>query len=86
MFTSTATAFGCSSIARSTWQTSIPKDIPSSPFTSGFTYTGTAPQSTSALITLLCTFLGRIISSPALHTERIMLCTAEVVPPTMRKA
>ena len=35
---------------------------------------------------LLCTFRGRMILSPALQTDRIMLCTADVVPPTIRNA
>ena len=73
-------------MARSTSDISIPREIPSFLSTSGFTYTGTAPQSTSALITLLWTFRGRIILSPALHTERTMLCTDDVVPPTIKNA
>ena len=64
----------------------MPKAIPSFWSTSGLTYTGTAPQSTMALITERCTFLGSIILSPLLHTASTMLCTAEVVPPTIRKA
>ena len=32
------------------------------------------------------TFRGRMILSPALQTDRIMLCTADVVPPTIRNA
>ena len=64
----------------------IPREMPSLWFTSGFTYTGTAPQSTSALMTLLCTLRGRMISSPRLQAVRTMLCTELVVPPTMRKA
>ena len=35
---------------------------------------------------LLCTFLGKMILSPALHTDKIILCTAEVVPPTIKNA
>ena len=53
---------------------------------SGLTYTGIAPHNTSALIALLCTFLGRIILSPALQTDKIIACTADVVPPTIRNA
>ena len=64
----------------------MPREMPSRGSTSGFTYTGTAPQSTSALITLLWTFRGRMISSPRLQTESTMVCTELVVPPTMRKA
>jgi len=86
LFTRTAAASGFSRIALSTSETCIPSDIPSFVSTSGFTYTGTAPHNTSALITLLCTFRGRMILSPALQTDRIMLCTADVVPPTIRNA
>ena len=53
---------------------------------SGLTYTGTAPHSTSAPITLRCMLRGRMTFSPAFTEERIMLCTAEVVPPTIKKA
>ena len=64
----------------------IPRLIPSRLSTSGFTYTGMAPQSTRALIMLLWTFRGRIILSPRLQADRIMDWTALVVPPTIRKA
>ena len=47
---------------------------------------GVAPQSTRALMTLLWTFLGRMILSPFLQTLSTMLCTEEVVPPTIRNA
>ena len=86
MFTSTATASGLASMAWRTCSVSMPREIPSLLFTSGFTYTGMAPQRIMALMTLLCTFLGRIILSPALQTESTMPCTAEVVPPTIRNA
>ena len=39
-----------------------------------------------APITLRCTLRGRMIFSPRFATDRIMLCTALVVPPTIRKA
>ena len=64
----------------------MPRAIPSSWSISGFTYTGTAPHRIIMLITLLCTFLGRIIFSPRLQTDKTILCTADVVPPTMKKA
>ena len=37
-------------------------------------------------MTLLCTFLGRMILSPRLQLDSTMLCTELVVPPTIRKA
>ena len=86
MFTRMALASGFSRTARSTASTFIPRGIPRRRFISGFTYTGTAPQRIRAPTTLRCTFRGRMIFSPRFTTERIMLCTAEVVPPTIRKA
>ena len=73
-------------MASFTQANSIPRDIPSSAFTSGLTYTGMAPHKTRAFIALLCTFLGKIILSPLLHAESIIACTADVVPPTIRNA
>ena len=37
-------------------------------------------------ITLLCTLRGSMILSPRLQTASTMLCTAEVVPPTIKYA
>ena len=82
----TAAASGFSSITLRISSTSTPMAIPISGFTFASTYTGMPPQSTSALMTLLCTFLGRIILSPALQTDSIMLCTELVVPFTIKKA
>ena len=84
--TSTALASGFSSMAFSTCATLMPSAMPSLSFTSGLTYTGTASQSISEFIALRCTFRGSIILSPLLQAYIIMLCTAEVVPPTMKKA
>ena len=39
-----------------------------------------------APMTLRWTFRGNMIFSPRLATESIMACTAEVVPPTIKKA
>ena len=86
LFTKTATASGFSFMVRSKGAVSIASAIPILSFTSGSTYTGTAPQITRALITLLWTFLGRMILSPLLQTDKIMLCTADVVPPIIKKA
>ena len=86
LFTSTAFASGFSRIACSTSLTFMPRGIPSASLHWGSTYTGTAPHSTRAQRALLWTFLGRMIFSPRFTTESTMLCTAEVVPPTMRKA
>ena len=47
---------------------------------------GMAPHRTSALIADLWTLRGRIILSPALQVDRIIVCTDEVVPPIIRKA
>ena len=47
---------------------------------------GIAPHKTSALMADLWTFRGRMILSPALQVERIMVCTDEVVPPIIKKA
>ncbi len=86
MFTNTATASGCSETVRSTWDSFMPSAMPRRLSMSGFTYMGMAPQSTRALMTLLWTFLGRMILSPFLQTASTMLWTEDVVPPTMRKA
>ena len=64
----------------------MPSAMPKRLFTWGLTYTGTAPASTMELIMLRCTFLGRISFSPCRTLVRIMACTAEVVPLTMKKA
>ncbi len=86
MFTSTATALGCSAMAFATCSRRIPREMPRRWSTSGLTYTGTAPHRTRALITLLWTLRGRMISSPRLQEARIMLCTELVVPPTIKNA
>ena len=86
MLTRMALASGFSATAFFTASTLIPRGIPSRWSHSGFTYTGTAPHSTIAPMTLRWTFLGRMIFSPLFATVSIMLCTADVVPPTMRKA
>ena len=86
MFTSTATALGCSLMAFSTCSRFMPSEMPRRLSTSGFTYTGMAPHSTSAFSTLRCTLRGRMISSPRLQAVSTMLCTLLVVPPTIRKA
>ena len=49
-------------------------------------YTGTAPFTTSALIALRWTLRGRMIFSPRPHVAQIMVCTADVVPFTMKNA
>ena len=49
-------------------------------------YTGTAPFTTSALIALRWTLRGRMISSPRFVAAQIIVCTAEVVPFTMKNA
>ena len=86
MFTSTALASGFSRMARATSSRRIPSGMPSRSSQAGSTYTGTAPHSTMAPITLRCTLRGRMIFSPRLAEDRIMACTALVVPPTIKKA
>ncbi len=86
MFTSTALASGFSLMARSTSLRLMPRDMPSIGSMLGLTYTGTAPQRIRALMALLWTFRGIIILSPRLHAVMTIACTAEVVPPTMKKA
>ena len=73
-------------MAFSTSLSSMPSEMPSLLSTSGLIYTGIAPFKTSALITLLCTLRGKIILSPALVEDSTMLCTEDVVPPTIKKA
>ena len=92
LFTSTAFAEGCSAIAFATSSTRIPSGMPRRLSVPGFTYTGIAPHTTSALMALRCTLRGRMISSPAVHSSpavqvaMIIACTAEVVPLTMKNA
>ena len=43
---------------------------------------GVAPFTTSALMTLRCTFRGRMILSPFLQAVSTIVCTDDVVPPT----
>ena len=73
-------------MAFSTSDIDIPRAIPNLLSDSGLTYTGIAPLSINAFMALLCTFLGIIILSPSLHVASIIVCTAEVVPPTMKNA
>ena len=82
----TATASGCLAMVSSSASTSMPSATPITGCTLGLMYTGTAPQRISALMTLLWTFRGKMILSPALQAERTMACTALVVPPTIKKA
>ena len=86
MFTSTATASGFSRMALATCSRFIPREMPRRWSTSGFTYTGMAPHSTRALMTLRWTLRGMMILSPRLHTDSTMVCTELVVPPTIKKA
>ena len=82
----TATASGFLAMVSSRASTSMPSATPMTGCTLGLIYTGTAPQRIKALMTLLWTFRGRIILSPALQTDKTMACTALVVPPTIKKA
>ena len=64
----------------------MPSGMPSRLLMPGLMYTGTAPQTTSALMALLWTLRGSIISSPAEQVAIIIACTADVVPFTMKNA
>jgi len=63
-------------MASSTCEGVTPRTIPNLELVSVLRYTGVAPQSISAFITLLWTFRGTMISSPARHTESTIFCTA----------
>ena len=84
--TNTALASGFCSMAFSTSDSFIPSGMPKRSSHSGLTYTGTAPHNTMAPITLRWTLRGRMIFSPRFATESTIACTAEVVPPTIKKA
>ena len=64
----------------------MPRGMPRAGFTRGFTYTGIAPFTTSALIAERWTLRGIMTFCPACTDAKIIVCTAAVVPFTMKNA